>query len=83
MTDFSKILCCINDGTLSNGIDIHKDDDYDKLCGICIRPLEHKTTITELKNSCRHEFCQACVVTMVQYCKSKNIILRCPLCRNE
>lgn len=85
MADLANMLCCIKDAALPNNnrVDIINDHDPDKLCGICISPLEHKTTITELKNSCKHEFCQNCVVSMVKYCKSKRITLRCPLCRNE
>lgn len=51
------------------------------LCGICISPLQHKTTIMELENKCNHEFCQSCVVSLVKYNKKNNIILSCPLCR--
>ena len=93
MAELAKMLCCIKDAALPNNnrIDIINgnlqpninEPESDKLCGICIFPLEHKTTITELKNSCQHEFCQNCVVNMVKYCKSKKITLRCPLCRNE
>ena len=85
-------LCCVKDDTndvnkilpensITNEISNINIIQSDNLCGICISPLQYGTTITELKNGCKHEFCQSCVVTLVRYSKDNRIVISCPLCR--
>jgi hypothetical protein len=91
MSVFNR-LCCIKDDTIemskvlpevvnSNEILDITIIQSDNICGICISPLQYGTTITELKNGCKHEFCQSCVVTLVRYSKDNRIVISCPLCR--
>ncbi len=91
MSVFNR-LCCIKDDSndinkvlsennITNEISNINIIQSDNICGICISPLQYKTTIMELENRCSHEFCQSCVVTLVSYSKKNNKIITCPLCR--
>lgn len=76
--DINKSLPEVMNSTEISNIAIIK---CDNICGICISPLQHKTTIMELENKCTHEFCQSCVVTLVRYSIKNNKQITCPLCR--
>ena len=91
MSVFNR-LCCIKDDSndinkvlpennITNEISNINIIQSDNICGICISPLQHKTTIMELQNRCDHEFCQSCVVTLVSYSKKSKKQITCPLCR--